>query len=495
MIDAEVVKTTTPEVTAGKPQGQGANINKAAKGKGKPQGKKYIPILQGPQALSANTNIAKTRDDPIYKEAIFAPSIAVEEVNPTVRFNNCYASLLRLTPELMMIYQSQNSKLGYSLTQEMLNYYVTGLLWVRLIDVRRLGHRVLTQNEVRVLRLVEDVPYEIPEPVYVYHKAIGQIVTMPGQHLYTDSPPLPDGVVNGVGGLFGPIALDNADNVIDYCEYPTLGLTSEALQQTLVDNVNPMYVSVVSLPQHRANLNALGVSVVVRPQREINRILAGINITGDQFSEDVANTRFNFRLMNLISDTLRGLKGYKTYMIQMPKLETTGSLAQVVKCTPTPSADPTIPILTSLPILTTSVSSDSKVCFGVAAAFEFQIMREAVGTDPAPPADEPPAPVDPAELARLQAEEQLRIAVLAQARDLFIAQGLEPPGELGHEAPPAVADAPHLAHKNWLPLTFDNATPAPAPWVAVRNIYRNLPPRYYDEVFTGKQSLPNVTRR
>lgn len=168
------------------------------------------PKLQRPLSTQAN-QVIKMRDDPIHREAIFAPTTTVREIDPIVRFNNNYAVLLRMPSQMMTIFRTHNPKMSYSINIEALNYYTTGLLWLRLIEQRNCAQRVLTPEEVALRRLTEHVVYSIPEPIYLYLKAIGDVKTSTGQHLHPESPPLPVRVVNGIGGLFGPVQV--ADGV------------------------------------------------------------------------------------------------------------------------------------------------------------------------------------------------------------------------------------------------------------------------------------------
>ena len=93
------------------------------------------------------------------------------------------------------------NQLDRSFTKEELNYYTTGLLWLRLLDIKKKSNRQnLTAAEKDIIRTTEDDVYVIPAPIYAYLHSIGNVKDAMGKPKYLNIPDLPVAAAQGLGG-------------------------------------------------------------------------------------------------------------------------------------------------------------------------------------------------------------------------------------------------------------------------------------------------------
>ena len=99
VIETEIGKPVTSKYK-GKPENFKPNFMKGGDSEPTPQDKKENMMakkLPSPTSLHLNANPSPSRDEPIWKEAIFAPSISVREKEIRVKFNLNASSLMSST--------------------------------------------------------------------------------------------------------------------------------------------------------------------------------------------------------------------------------------------------------------------------------------------------------------------------------------------------------------------------------------------------------------
>lgn len=127
-------------------------------------------------------------------------------------------------------------ELAKSLVPEDLDYYVTFLIWLRILGLKAKNKDPMTATEREILEMYESTPHNVPEPLRLYLLTYGNIVTGLGTHLYPQFPVLPTSVINWpdpqveVPGFYGDGPAD-ADTHNLYEEVPCLGMALAACVQ------------------------------------------------------------------------------------------------------------------------------------------------------------------------------------------------------------------------------------------------------------------------
>lgn len=97
---------------------------------------------------------------------------------------------------------------------------------MRIIHLQiRNGHPV-TQTMRAIAQDLHGVTFSVPEPIFIFLKGIGNVVTAAGQHLYPTFPDMPDQILAGRGGYYGPL---DVLTIARYLDVPCLGVLSEAV--------------------------------------------------------------------------------------------------------------------------------------------------------------------------------------------------------------------------------------------------------------------------
>jgi len=280
-----------------------------------------------------------------------------------------------------------------------------------------------------------------PEPIYLYIKALGKIVTKSGKHIKPEFPPMPTETVNGFGGYYGPLVappdeqqpVELTENHNLYEEIPALGVLAEAVRQSVSDNANNghyAYTSALAPPGVKCNSNLLGYAPITntRPSHAKNTILS-YGITEHMFTESVPGTAINYELIYSVSKMIERTRRFKILNLTPSNLGETGSKAQIIVTRPSPDKiNHEIPCIKSV-VYNESLTRETLVSYGVATAFSFQMFKEP------------------------EINSQLDQSVL---------------------------------HHSWCCVDWDEQHPIPATWINNRNDRRNImPPQYLIQVFRG----------
>lgn len=336
--------------------------------KGKPLADK-LPL---PHATRALKNPTPLREDPMFEQSIFGTEIKVSEHNARTKFNPSCASLIPITNEVwgeLTVDQNQANK---QMLVEGIRYYSTALMWTRFIQLKSETSQVLTTEEEKLQQLTNANTFNVPQPIYLWLNALGVVkCTSTGQTLIPQFPELPIQQVDGHGGYFGMIDVNN-HNI--YEEIPSLGVCAEALRQALSDaQPGPYQSSIVAEPLN-ANNNLPGFSDLGTRTNEARSFFSAIGVTENEFPETVAHTAFNIELMCKISDWIGDTVTFKMQPIHFRKLGINGAQAQTVISRPKTSALRIINI--SDRIKGTALSRNSSTTFGLAHYCLFQLMKE-----------------------------------------------------------------------------------------------------------------------
>jgi hypothetical protein len=120
-----------------------------------------------------------------------------------------------------------------------LDYYVTAVIWLRVLGLKAKNKDAMTATERNVVQLIETMSLNLPEPLCLYLLTFRNITTAIGTHLYPQFPPMPEAFTDWPEhpGLEVPGFYDNqpvnAETHNLYEEVPCLGMALASLVQAL----------------------------------------------------------------------------------------------------------------------------------------------------------------------------------------------------------------------------------------------------------------------
>lgn len=350
--------------------------------------------LPGPSNRLANPTPTPLRDEPMFKDSIFGEEINVRENNMRTSIQPNLAAIIPTVNETWIQLSVDNPNIGKEMLVEGIRYYSVGLLWLRIIQLKRANSQALTPAEEDIFRLCESTTFSIPHPIYLYLQALGNIkCTATGQSLIPTFPTLPTTVIEGRGGYYGAINLDDQTHNL-YEEIPTLGVVVEALQAALGDAVPGPYQSSLNIGNIAVNQNLLGYFPLVNRRLEAKNYFSNIGITNREFLENPVNTGFNYDLMYSISTWISTTSTFKMESVHFAHFGTNGSQSQIIMSYPQIQPNTVGVRNISGDIANSALMRDSKTTFGVAQFTLFQLHKESAIMQPEPV---PPQPSIPAQ--------------------------------------------------------------------------------------------------
>lgn len=299
--------------------------------------------LPGPSNSAGMKNPTPTRDEPIWKESVFGPEIAVRETNSRTTFTPSCSALISVVNTMWSAMRYGEQQIDKQMLVEALRYYGVALMWLRIISLKRANSYELTQQEQTIIELVETTPFNVPEPLYLYYKAYGTIETSStGQTLIPTFPSLPAVAVNQHGGYYGALT-EITHNL--YEEVPCLGVVAEGLRAALGDNAVGRYASALDRgnearqTQILVNSNLLGFEPLTHRREEAKNPFLSIGITPEVLNESPANTAFNYTLLQTVNRWLATTKTFKLQLVNFSVLGKNGSQSQTIIQRPRTAVD------------------------------------------------------------------------------------------------------------------------------------------------------------
>lgn len=291
--------------------------------------------------------------------------------------HTCVA-LIPLTNETWSQISVDEVNLAKQMLPEGLRYYTTGLLWLRILQLKRANSQKRTAAEEKVLELCDTTTSCVPQPIHIYLQGLGAIkCSSTGQTIIPEFPPLPTEEVEGFGGYFGGI---NDNTHILYEEFPTLGVRSEGLRVAMGVAPPGDYASALALPNAAVNSNLLGYHSLQNRRHEAQNVFLNIGINAQEFHESVENRGFNFDLMYTISDWVSSTKTFKIEHLHLANFSLKGSQAQTIITRPTTTAIHKTANING-DLVATSLSRESVNIFGLANYLNFQMLKESAEND------------------------------------------------------------------------------------------------------------------
>lgn len=303
----------------------------------KPSPKTAPNELPPPTRRHDASHVKMSETNPI-DSSLFASAMSVRETAPRQTFTPSTPAMIDITRQMYAELITDDRTLTKVLLPEYLDYYSTAMLWLRMVTLKQKNSQPITPHEDALLVLTRTTEYNLPEPLMYQVKQLGNVVSGTKQHLYPEFPTLPNSTINGFGGYYGtlqppgPEVDDSIHNL--YEEIPCLGVTSEAVRNS-ISNANPgPYQSQVTYEGHQPNANLLGFRPLGSRRSEPKNLAFECSITDASFPSYPINTGFNFEFLIAISNALANTKTFRNTKVVFSTLSEVGSQSQLIVSRP-----------------------------------------------------------------------------------------------------------------------------------------------------------------
>lgn len=180
----------------GKPEKFNPNHRGGPKPPAKPQGPSS-PQVPAPTALGVKPTAQK--NTPMWADSIFGIDVSVREINVNQEIMPSFARLPEIVDEVFTSIGGDDNNLSKQMSKGMLSYYSTAMLWARLLDIKaKRGDTALSFGEQEFLKSISGHEYNIPQPIYLFLKGVGEVKDATGKTVHLTNHTLPRTVVNGL---------------------------------------------------------------------------------------------------------------------------------------------------------------------------------------------------------------------------------------------------------------------------------------------------------
>jgi hypothetical protein len=133
------------------------------------------------------------RNDPIISEAIFGVDVHVFPIHPREQFLTDLSKLPDIARETYHAYQPDEKHLDRQMVKEDMVYYSTGLMWLRLTDIKaKQGRQTIISAEKDIKKATQDIEFNVPQLIHAFLTHIGSVTDKMGKETDLDIPTLPD---------------------------------------------------------------------------------------------------------------------------------------------------------------------------------------------------------------------------------------------------------------------------------------------------------------
>lgn len=370
---ADEIKELAPNYK-GKPENFNPSFKKKQKSDRADKSTRNVTVPP-PTHQTANAKPTPQKNESMLSEAIFGPDISVTEIEPRQSFSINLGKMQDVTLDVFDAYRTDEPMLDRKLAKEELLYYSTGLVTMRLLEIKaKQEDTVLTSAEKDIRKAVSDMTFNVPQPMFIYLNQIGTYTDKMGKETLLEIPALPTTVVQNFGGYHANIIDENTHNLFE--EVPSLGIAGDMVMALASDEDEPIPNFHIALPPHsEITDNLLGKTQLIGERRpEIKQRLAGYGISVNRFDEYIHGTRFNLKYLRSISDIIGKFESFKVEKVVIKNLGKAGGETQAVKSVPS-EADET-QTWRDRSVQGTSSSTSSTSTIGAAMCFGFQLYKE-----------------------------------------------------------------------------------------------------------------------
>lgn len=333
-------------------------------------------LAEAPTSLDKNTTPSEQKNQLLLAESIFGVDITVIPIQPREDFSTSFSRLPEIAVETYNQCSVDERQIDRVIAKEEMSYYATGLLWMKLIDVKtKQKIEALTNEEKSIRKATKDTEFIVPEPIAAYLHQVGQYSDKMGKTTDLKIPNLPTTSVQGMGGYHAAEINEDTHNLFE--EVPSLGIAGDMVMALCQEAQEPAPNFHIAIPVGaKVTSNLTGRIFPVGSQRqEIKQRLAGQGITAVDFPEYVPNTRFNLRYLKSLSDIIGNFETFRNERVCFARLTASGGETQVIQTRPTPNEDMQ-ESWTRRSVQATSASDSSTATMGASFMFGFQTYKE-----------------------------------------------------------------------------------------------------------------------
>lgn len=291
--------------------------------------------LPPPTSLYAATKPTPQKNHCMWEDSIFTPDSVWRELDVLEEMSPSFARL----PDIVQVTYAQMAPdcnhLNKILNKEMLSYYATALLWGRLLGIKDKNQRSsLSLTEQDFLRSMS-ADFNVPQPIYLYLKAIGNCKDRTGKVIYLTDHTLPTIIIQSFGGYHSATITDVNHNL--YEEIPSLGIAADVLMPITGTASTPALPTLRPVPTKMSATRALcgyyGQAGIRKEELAI--ALNAVGVTATTFNSTTARTRLNIALINYVSDVLAQIATFRNERVNLGAMTAEGDASQLMRSEPT----------------------------------------------------------------------------------------------------------------------------------------------------------------
>lgn len=314
----------------------------------------------------------------IWADSVFGIDVAIRELHVNQKLQDISPTFGRLPDLVEEVYASiggDDKNLYKQMTKGMLMYYSTAMLWARLLDIKaKRGNTNMTFEEFEFCNSIMQHEYNIPEPICLFLKGIGDFKDVTGKTVKLVNHTLPVTIVQGRGGYHSAVIDVESHNL--YEEVPSLGICGDILMAEASQAANPTPNFRV-LPQNTRATRALaGYFGAIGTREEKLRLeLESFGITATDFKEQIAGTSLNIRLIQKVSDYFARSPTFRKEKVKLDALTADGDSVQLIKSIPTDeNVNPNV-TWTNLIVRPTAATAIPTTVFGASYIMGYQLTK------------------------------------------------------------------------------------------------------------------------
>ncbi|GBP00583.1 hypothetical protein EVAR_76878_1 [Eumeta japonica] len=241
--------------------------------------------------------------------------------------------------------------------------------------------RALSFTEQEFLKVFEQQEWNIPQPLFLYLKAVGNVKDKTGKQLHLATHVLPTTAAQNFGGYYSQLMTEHSHNL--YEEIPCLGIVADTLMPIAGANQQPPLPNIRVVPAGRVATTNLAGFLGQSGQRkeEIAILLNSLGITATAFQENVNHTRLNTRLLQTVSDYFATSQTFKVEKVKHSALCAEGDSTQLIKLIPTTENENLQTKWTNLIARPYMSNTETLATIGASYMVGFQITKEPIQND------------------------------------------------------------------------------------------------------------------
>lgn len=129
--------------------------------------------------------------------------VALYESSCNTKFTSSAPAAIEVSRMVYAQLLTYNPSLYKMLLPEYLDYYTTACIWMRMITIKQKNCQPVDRAEMEVLNMIHSRSFYVPKPIMLQLEQLGNVVTTVGQHLFATFPTLPQEQIDGRGGYYG----------------------------------------------------------------------------------------------------------------------------------------------------------------------------------------------------------------------------------------------------------------------------------------------------